>query len=42
MDLNNVTYTTDDYYRLITIQEARDTLIYIILSYSLTRKLNNQ
>ena len=40
MDINNITYTTDDYYYLIIIQGVEGTLIYIILSYSLIRKLN--
>ena len=40
IDVNNVTHTTDDYYWLITIQGVGGMLIYIILSYSLTAKLN--
>ena len=42
MDINNITHYTDDNYRLITIQGAGEMLIYIVLSYSLSRLLNKQ
>ena len=42
MNVNNVTHCTNDNYRLITIQEAGEMLIYIVPSYSLSRLLNKQ
>ena len=42
MDLNNIIHATDNYYCLITIQEAGGTLIHIIPSYSLIQRLNKQ
>ena len=42
MNINNVTYCTDDNYRLITIQEAGGMLIHMVLSYSLSGLLNKQ
>ena len=42
MNVNNVIYCTDDNYRLIMIQGAGEMLIYIVLSYSLSRLLNKQ
>ena len=35
MNVNNVTYCTNDNYQLITIQEVGEVLIHIVLSYSL-------
>ena len=42
INVNNVTYCIDNYYRLITIQEVGEMLIHIILSYSLNELLNKQ
>ena len=35
MNVNNVTYCTNDNYQLITIQGVGEVLIHIVLSYSL-------
>ena len=42
MNVNNVTYCTDNNYRLITIQGAGEMLIHIVPSYSLSGLLNKQ
>ena len=42
MNVNNVTYYTDNNYRLITIQGVEGMLIHIVLSFSLSRLLNKQ
>ena len=42
MNVDNVTYCTDNNYRLITIQGAGEMLIHIVPSYSLSRLLNKQ
>ena len=42
MNVNNVIHCTNDNYRLITIQEAGEMLIHIVLSYSLNGLLNKQ
>ena len=42
MNVDNVTYCTDNNYRLITIQGAGGMLIHIVLSYSLNGLLNKQ
>ena len=40
MNVDNVTYCTDNNYRLITIQGVEEMLIHIVLSYSLNELLN--
>ena len=42
MNVDNVTYCTDNNYRLITIQGVEEMLIHIVLSYSLNELLNKQ
>ena len=42
INVNTITYYTNNYYRLITIQGVGGMLIYIIPSYSLNRLLNKQ
>ena len=42
MDIQYITYYTDNQYQLITIHGAGDTLIHIVLSKTLTKYLLKQ
>ena len=42
IDIQYITHCTDNQYQLITIRRAKDTLIYIILSKTLTKHLLKQ
>lgn len=42
ININNIIYATDNYYKLIMIQKVEDMLEHIVSSYSLIQKLNKQ